>query len=257
VILDRFSLAGKVALVVGASRGIGRAIAEGLAEAGADLAVASRSTADLEEAAGRARALGRNALALTVDARDLEQLRGAVDRTVEGLGRLDILVYVAGMNRRMPVLEMSPEVYQEIMDVNLRGAYFASQAAAAVMVRQGGGKIIHIASLTSTFGLKHVSVYGASKGGVAQLTKALAVEWAEHNILVNAIAPGFIETALTGPVFADPRRRQWILDRTPLKRPGRPDDLVGTAVWLASPASDFVTGQVVYVDGGFTAGSQW
>jgi NAD(P)-dependent dehydrogenase (short-subunit alcohol dehydrogenase family) len=157
----------------------------------------------------------------------------------------------------MPIAQVTPEVYDTIMGTNLESLFFLSQAVLPHMLARGGGKVINIGSLTSSIGLMNVSVYGMTKSAVAQLTKTMAIEWAEHNIQVNCLCPGFIATELTAPLWADPQRSAWMLDRIPSKRPGTPSDLVGMAVYLASPASNYTTGQSIYVDGGFTAGSQW
>jgi NAD(P)-dependent dehydrogenase (short-subunit alcohol dehydrogenase family) len=252
--LDAFRLDGRVAVVTGASRGIGRALALALADAGADLALASRSAEGLEAVSAEVAARGGRALAVPTDVADVAQVRRLVERTVEAFGRLDVLVNNAGLNIRRPALEFTEQDWDAIHAVQLRGVFFACQAAGRVMVQQGYGKIINIASLTSVIGIKHVVPYAAAKGGVVQLTKALAVEWAPLGVRVNAIGPGYIETDLTQPLFQDPERSAWIHSRIPLGRRGYPADLMGAAVFLASPASDYVTGQVLYVDGGWLAG---
>ncbi len=253
-----FSLEGRVALVTGGSGDLGRALARGLLGVGATVALHGSSPATLEEAS---RELGAVAERLTLFPADLRQVEAAltlVERVVDRLGRLDVLVNCAGVNCRKPILAVTPEDYEEVMAVNLRAAYFVSQAAARQMIRQGGGKIIHIGSLASVLGLSEVSVYGASKAGLAQLTRAMAVEWAEHNIQVNCLVPGFFYTRLTAaPLWHDPRRRAWLLDRIPLKRPGEPDDLIGALLLLAGPASRYITGQTLVIDGGVLAGSAW
>jgi NAD(P)-dependent dehydrogenase (short-subunit alcohol dehydrogenase family) len=187
---------------------------------------------------------------------DLAQVRGLAEAVVARLGRVDVLVNCAGMNRRQPIDEVTPETYDEIMNANLRSAYFLSQAVVPHMAAQGGGKIVHIGSINVAVGLQSVSVYGLTKSALAQTTKVMAVEWAERNVQVNCLCPGFIETELTQPLWQSDRRR-WIIDRQPIKRPGQPDDLVGMCLYLASPASSFTTGQTFYVDGGFLAGSPW
>jgi len=180
-----------------------------------------------------------------------------VERAVAEYGRIDVLANVAGTNRRKPVLEVSEEDYEVILATNLKSAYFASQAVAPVMMRQGRGSIINIASLTSLLGINLNTVYSASKGGVAQITRSMAVEWAEHGIRVNAIAPGFIKTEMAAGIFNDPRKVAWVIERTPMRRPGLPEDVMGAAVFLASDASAFMTGQILFVDGGFSAGDPW
>jgi NAD(P)-dependent dehydrogenase (short-subunit alcohol dehydrogenase family) len=254
---DLFSLAGRVALVTGASGDIGAALAEGLAAAGAAVALSGRDDAQLAAVRERITADGGAAAVFPADLTDRRAAGVLVEAVAAQLGRLDVLVNCAGMNRRQPAADVTPENYDTIMDVNLRAAFFLCQAAQPHMAHAGGGKIINIGSLTVATGLADVSVYGMSKSALAQLTKTLAVEWAPHNIQVNCLSPGFIATELTEPLFANERRRTWIMDRLANKRPGRPADLVGMAVFLAAPASDYMTGQTVYVDGGFTAGSQW
>lgn len=254
MILDKMSLAGKVALVVGASHGLGRGIALALAEAGADLALAARSQGDLEETAGLARRIGRRALTLPADVRNLAQIRSTVERTLAQYGKIDILCNAAGVTRRKPILEVGEEEWDDVLDTNLKAVFFTSQMVARHMIPRRRGKIINIASLTSVIGIENIAVYGASKGGVAQLTKAMAVEWAKYRLNVNAIGPGYFRTKLTEAVFADPQRKAWIDGRIPFGHTGEPEDLAGAAVFLASEASDYITGQILFVDGGWTAG---
>lgn len=254
---DLFSLDGRVALVTGASGGIGAAIAAGLAAAGASVALNGRSVERLEQTQRTIAEAGGEAATFPADLGEEGALHALATAVAEQMGALDILVNCAGMNRRRPIREVTPAVYDEIMAANLRSAYFLSQAALPHMVARGGGKIVNIGSLTVAIGLVGVSVYGMTKSALAQLTKTMAVEWAEHNIQANCLSPGFIETELTAPLFGDPQRSTWILSRIPSRRPGQPADMVGTAVFLASSASNYVTGQTIFVDGGFTAGSQW
>ncbi len=246
------SLRGKVALVSGASRGLGRGIALALAQAGADLALASRSSAALEEVAAEVRDQGRQALPLPVDVSTVAGAQAMVARSVEAFGRLDVLVNAAGIQIRKPALEMTEEDWDRLLGLNLKSVFFACQAAGRVMLAQGKGKIINLASLTSVLAYPNATLYAASKGGVAQLTKALATEWARHGVNVNALAPGFFETELTSALFANP---DWIhyatTRRIPVGRTGVPEDLAGAAVFLASDASDYVNGHVLFVDGGW------
>lgn len=255
--MNLFSLENRVALVTGASGGIGAAIAEGLAAAGARVALHGRSEQKLASVRERIRANQGVAEAFSADLADLSSHAPLVEAVESQLGSINILVNCAGLNRRMPIDAVTPEVYDEIMAANLRGLYFLTKAVIPSLRVQGGGKIVHIGSLTSLIGLADVSVYGMSKSALAQLTKTMAIEYAPDNIQVNCLCPGFIKTELTVPVWDSPTRSQWILDRTPAKRPGLPEDLVGVAIMMASRASDFMTGQTVFVDGGFTAGSQW
>ena len=251
-----FSLEGRVALVTGASSGIGRELAVGLARAGAKVALSGRSVERLAKTEQLIAEAGGTAASFAADLGNLDGIPGLVAETVARFGGLDILVNCAGMNRRQPLTEVTPETYTEIMDANLRSAYFLTQAAHPHLAARGG-KVINIGSLTTDHGIGNLSVYGLTKSALGQLTRTLAVEWANQNIQVNCICPGWIETPLTKPLWADEHRRTWILDRVPAGRPGKPADLVGMAVYLAAPASDFTTGQTFYIDGGFTAGGQW
>ena len=252
-----FSLEGRVALVTGAGRGSGQGIAKGLAAHGARCVCAARTRPQLDETVAAIRAAGGDALAVELDMADLDAVRRGVEATLAQYGQLDILVNNAGMNIREPLQEVAEAHYDRIMDVNLKGLFFLSRMAAEDMIPRKQGKIINIGSLTTGIALHGVSVYTATKGAVGQLTKAQALELGPHNIQVNAICPGFILTPLTEKLWSDPTMRAWGEGRTPAGRLGNPEDLVGTAVFLASAASDFVTGQHIYVDGGFMAGEKW
>ena len=258
-VIDRlFSLHGKVALVTGASGGIGRALAVALGGAGAAVGVHGRDEADLEETRKQVETAGGRVAVLKADVADVAACRRLVHDAVRQLGRLDVLVNCAGINFRNPLADATEEEFEKIFAVNLRGLFFLCQAARPVMKAQGGGKIVNIGSLTTSWGLGGVGVYGMTKSAVGHLTRTLAVEWAADNIQVNCLAPGFIVTPLTEKaLWGDPHRRKWILDRTPARRPGKPEDLVGTLLLLSSPASDFLTGQIITVDGGFLAGGWW
>ena len=249
-----FDLTNRVALVTGGGRGIGRGIALALAHAGADVVLAARSRDQLDATAEEIEGLGRRALAIPTNVADLDELAALFDKTDQEFGRLDILVNNAGIGLRTPVLEVTPEEWDRVLNTNLRSLFFASQYGLRLMVRGGYGRVINTASLTSFLGFKPISVYGASKGGVAQLTKALAVEFAEQNITVNAIAPGYILTDLTQPRHDDPVWNTWILGRTPMNRWGLPEDLAGAVVFLASESAAFVSGHVLPIDGGWLAG---
>jgi NAD(P)-dependent dehydrogenase (short-subunit alcohol dehydrogenase family) len=253
-----FSLRGKVALVTGGSGDIGRALCRGLASAGADVAINDISPAGLAAAQAEVGRLGTRVETFLADISDAADCRRLAQEVVERLGRIDVLVNCAGINKRQPILEVAPEDYDRIMAVNLRGAYFVAQAVVPHMIRQGGGKVVNISSETAAFGLSDVSVYGAAKAGLAQLTKTMAVEWAEHNIQVNCLAPGFCLTRLTDvSLWGDERKRRWLVERIPVRRPGQPEELVGTLLLFASGASSYLSGQTLYVDGGFLAGSPW
>jgi NAD(P)-dependent dehydrogenase (short-subunit alcohol dehydrogenase family) len=254
---ELFSLEGRVALVTGASSGIGRELARGLALAGARVALSGRSEERLAETRQLIIDGGGQAEIFPAEVGNIEEIAPLVESVAQHYGQIDILLNGAGMNQRQPIAEVQPETYERIMDVNLRAPYVLSQAALPHLIARGGGKVIHIGSLTTGWGIGNISVYGLTKSAVGQMTKTMAVEWARHNVQVNCICPGWIETPLTKPLWADPQRRGWILDRVPAGRPGQPGDLVGLTVYLASRASDFTTGQAIYVDGGFMSGGQW
>jgi 2-deoxy-D-gluconate 3-dehydrogenase len=253
MILDLFKLDGKVALVTGAAQGLGQGMALGLAEAGADIASLDRvGCAGTCEAV---RALGRKYYESVVDLREasVEDLKAVVARIVNELGHVDILVNNAGTIRRTPAIDFSEADWDNVLQINLKAAFFLSQAAARIMMSQGGGKIINVASMLSFQGGITVPSYTAAKSGLAGITRALANEWAKHNINVNAIAPGYMATENTAALRADPTRSTSILDRIPAGRWGTPEDLKGVVVFLASPASDYMNGAIVPVDGGWLA----
>jgi len=251
--MSQFDLKGRVALVTGGNGGIGLGMARGLAEAGAAIAIAGRNQAKSEAAAADLAKLGVKTTVLTADVTDETQCRKMIDDTVAGLGRLDILVNNAGINIRKAPQELSMAEWKEVVDTNLTSAFACSQAVYAVMKQAGGGKIINIGSMLSIFGAGFAAAYGASKGGVVQLTKALASGWAKDNIQVNAVLPGWIDTDLTrGAREQIKGLNTMVLMRTPTGRWGQPADLAGVAVFLAAPASDFITGAAIPVDGGYS-----
>ena len=252
-----FDLSGKTALVCGASRGMGKAIALGLAQAGADVAVAARSRDTLEPVAAEIADMGVRGRAVIMDVSDLATIPPAVQQVEKDLGPIDILFNVAGTNVRGPIVEIAEEQFDQVMDVNIKGVYFLCKEVGKGMVERRRGKVINIASLTSAIGLANVTVYTCSKGALAQLTKGLAVEWGQDNIQVNAIAPGFILTDFNRKLWENKTLHDWVVNLTPAGRLGAPEDIVGMAIFLAAPASDFVSGQVMFVDGGFIAGSPW
>jgi len=252
-ILDRFKLTDRVALVTGASRGIGRGYAEALAEAGAHVVLAARSADELKELAHRLTRGERRALAVPTDVSRETDLDALVEATLQEFGRVDILVNNVGITARYPAEEFPAEEWDRVMNVDLRSIFLLCQKVARVMKGQGGGKIINTASLCCEIGVPLTAAYSAAKGGLKQLTKVLAVEWAKYGINVNAIGPGYIRTEMTEPLFRNPRRYQLVLERVAIPRWGTPEDLKGAVVFLASSASDYVTGQVLYVDGGWLA----
>jgi NAD(P)-dependent dehydrogenase (short-subunit alcohol dehydrogenase family) len=252
-----YSLDGRVALVTGAGGGIGRWLAAGLGAAGARVAVTDLDEPHLEDARAGLEAADVEAHSLVADLDDAAAPDQIVRGTIERLGRLDVLVNCAAVNRRMPILEMDEETWDWITRIDLKVPYFLSQAAARAMRETGGGAIVNISSLNFAYGLEHISVYGPAKAGLSQLTRVMALEWADDGIRANAIAPGYMDTPLAAPIWADPDRRRWILNRVPIKRPGRPDELVGLCLLLASDAGSFITGQTFIADGGFMAGGRW
>jgi 2-deoxy-D-gluconate 3-dehydrogenase len=246
-------LKGKVAVVLGASRNIGRALALGLADAGADVVAASRSVTDLESLAQEIRAMSRKARVQPVDVTKSDEIRKMADDAVAEFGRIDILVNNAGININKPALEMTEEEWDLVLDTNLKSYFLASQAVGRHMVKQRRGKIINISSTFGLVGFENRAAYASSKGGIGQLTKVLAIEWGPHNVNVNAIAPTATRTTINEQLFANEAWQKWMLDRLPLKRFCKPVDLVGATVFLASDASDMVTGITLPVDGGWTA----
>jgi 2-dehydro-3-deoxy-D-gluconate 5-dehydrogenase len=246
-----FDLSDRIAIVTGACRGLGQGMAVGLAEAGADLVLVDRQEAN--ETADMVRSLGRKALTLTADLSTIGVIPSIVQETIQTLGKVDILVNNAGIIRRTPAIDFSERDWDEVMAINAKTVFFFSQAVARDMMKRKYGKIINIASLLSFQGGIVVPSYAASKGAVAQVTKALANEWAQHGINVNAIAPGYMATDNTKALREDPARAKAILDRIPAGRWGTPKDLAGVAVFLASSASDYVNGHVLVADGGWLA----
>jgi NAD(P)-dependent dehydrogenase (short-subunit alcohol dehydrogenase family) len=249
---DSFSLKGKVALVTGGSRGIGKAIAVGLAKAGADVALASRKLPDLEEVAKEIKGVGRKSLAVAAHVGRLEEINNLVSKVKEGFGRIDILVNNAGTNPTMDqAIDIEERAWDSIMNLNLKGLFFLSQAVARVMREQGGGKIINIAS-TAGITPDILPVYSISKAGVIMATKVMAQQWAQYNIRVNCVAPGLTKTRFSEALWGNPDILQGAMLGTPLKRIGEPEEMVGAAIYFASDASSYVTGQVLAVDGGAT-----
>ena len=252
--MNPFDLTGRVAVVTGGNGGIGLGMARGLAKAGAAIVVAARNRDKAEAAVAALEAAGARSAFVALDVADPASCRALAQRSVERFGRLDILVNNAGMSIRKPPQDYEVAEWQRVLDTNLTGALVCCQAAYPLMKAQGGGKIVNIGSMMSIFGAAYAAAYSASKGGLVQLTKSLATAWAGDNIQVNAVLPGWIDTELTQAAREQvPGLNQRILDRTPAGRWGSPDDLAGVAVFLGGPASDFVTGAAIPVDGGYSA----
>ena len=253
-----FSLEGKVAIVTGAAGGIGRWLAAGLGAAGASVLATDLDAQGLDELEGALAGAGVRCATIVVDLGDEDAPERIVAAAVERLGGIHVLVNNAAVNRRMPILEMDRDSWDWITRIDLRLPYFLSQAAARQMIDQGGGgAIVSISSLNVLLALEQISVYGPAKAGLSQLTKVMALEWAEHGIRANAIAPGFMDTPLAAPIWADDDMRRWIFNRVPVERPGLPSELVGACLLLASDAGSFLTGQTLHVDGGASAGGRW
>ena len=250
---NSFDLSGKVAVVTGGAGGIGRALALGLADAGADVVVASRGLAKLEEIAKQARAKGRKSLAVSVDVTNPKSVEDMVEHTLKVFPRIDILVNGAGVAIRKPADSFPIDDWQRVMDVNTRGTWLCCQAVGRVMIKQHSGKIINVSSVRGRYGLPAgYAAYCPSKGAVDTLTRTLACEWAKHNVLVNAIAPTVVETELTKELLADVEYAKTMKARIPMGRWAMTDDIVGPTIFFASDASNFVTGQILYIDGGVT-----
>ena len=253
MILDKFNLKDKVAIVTGASSGLGKGMALALSEAGANLVIVSRRLHLLQEVAKLINKKDQKCFCLSADVSKKEQVEHTVEEAVKIFGKIDILVNTAGINRRNLVENFSEEDWNAVIDINLKGTFLFSQAVGKMMINQNKGKIINIASMTSIIGGENIPAYSASKGGVSQLTKAFAVAWAKYNINVNAIGPGWFKTPMTKSLYEDKDRNSQTLSRIPMKRWGEPVDLAGAVVFLASEASDYVTGATIYVDGGYLA----
>jgi len=253
-----FSLAGKVAIVTGAAGGIGRWLAAGLGAAGAALLATDLDAEGLDALAATLDEAGVACATLACDLADEDAAERIVAAARERFGAVHVLVNNAAVNRRLPILEVDAATWDWIVRVDVRLPYFLSQQAARAMIEQeSGGSIVSISSLNVGYALEHVSVYGLAKAGLGQLTRHMALEWAEHGIRANAIAPGFMDTPLAAPIWADADLRRWICNRVPLERPGLPRELVGACLLLASDAGSFLTGQTLFVDGGARAGGRW
>ena len=252
-----FSVGGQVVVVSGGSRGIGRAIAEGFASREATVVITGRDPATLAAAAAEMTTAGQTVKPVVCDVANADSIQSLVTDVIQDFGYVDTLINVAGVNRRIPAKDLTEDDYDFVMDINLKGTFLLSQRIGQHMLSRGQGSQINIASLNSDRPLKHVAPYAMSKAGMAHMTRALALEWGSRGVRVNALAPGFILTDLTQKLWSDPTMQQWGQVNTPQGRLGRPEDMVGTALFLAAPASSFMNGQILYVDGGFTAGWSW
>ncbi len=250
-----FDLSGKVAIVTGTSRGLGQYFGRALARAGADLVITSRDAATLAGFRSEIEKLGRRALPLPLDVCDHASIRQMVEAAYNAYGRIDILVNNAGCNVRRPALDVTWEDWNLVLDTNLRGTFFVAQAVARKMIPRRYGHIINIGSVTSVFGYAGLGPYCASRGGVKQLTMSLADDWGPHGITVNCLAPGWFKTAQNAVLYENREWVEYLVDRIPLKRPGQPGDLEGAIVFLASDASEYITGQTLLVDGGISTGA--
>ena len=250
---DGFGLRGKTALVTGSARGLGHAIARGLTEAGASVFINGTRADTCEAAAAQFRADGFEAFPLPFDVADGEAVRSQVAAALRQAGRLDIVVNNAGVNIRGPLVDYPEESWDRVLDIHLRGAFLVGREAAKGMIERRSGKVINICSLGSEITRPTVAAYAAAKGGLKMLTRAMAVEWGPHNVQANGIAPGYFATDMNKPLMADPEFSAWVIRRTPAGRWGEPRELVGAALFLASPLSDYVNGHMLAVDGGFLA----
>jgi NAD(P)-dependent dehydrogenase (short-subunit alcohol dehydrogenase family) len=252
LLLDLFDLSGKVAMVTGGSRGLGEVAATALAKAGADVAVCGRNTVDLHRVTSAIRSLGREAEPFVLDVTAKSTIHDGVERILDHFGKVDILVNNAGVNHRVPVLEFPEEAWDLVINTNLKGYFLVAQAVVPQMIESGYGKVINMSSILGTVALPNQVAYASSKGGVDQMTKVMALEWAKQGIRVNAIGPTYFETELVAQLRNDPERFKFINERTPMGRWGYPPELEGIVIFLAAPASDFITGQTIYIDGGWT-----
>jgi NAD(P)-dependent dehydrogenase (short-subunit alcohol dehydrogenase family) len=250
-----FDLTGQVAIVTGTSRGLGQYFATALAKAGADLVLTSRNRASLASFEKEIRALGRRAVSLELDVKNQESIERMAADAEAAFGQIHILVNNAGCNVRKPALDVTWDDWNHVVDTNLRGSFFVAQAVARRMIAKGYGRIVNIGSVTSVFGYAGLAPYGASRGGIRQLTMSLADDWGKHGVTVNCLAPGWFRTEQNKVLYEDQEWVEYLTDRIPVKRPGQPHDLDGAVVFLASEASRYVTGQTLLVDGGISTGA--
>jgi len=250
-----FDLSGKVAVVTGTSRGLGQYFGRALAQAGADLVITSRDKSRLADFQEEIEDLGRKALPVQLDVLNQRDIENMVAAAIAEYGKIDILVNNAGLNIRQPATEFTWDNWDTVLETNLKGAYFVAQAVGKEMIKRQYGRIINIGSCTCVFGMEGIGPYCASRGGMLQVSRSLAAEWGRHGITVNVLAPGWFKTAQNKVLYDNKPWVEYITDRIPLGRPGQPNDLDGTAIFLASDASAYVTGQILLVDGGFTTGA--
>jgi NAD(P)-dependent dehydrogenase (short-subunit alcohol dehydrogenase family) len=250
-----FDLTGRVAIVTGASRGLGQTFGRALARAGADLVITSRTLESLKTFQKEVEAMGRRAIALELDVRDEVSIRRMVGDAAKTFGHIDILVNNAGCNVRKKAVDVTWDDWNLVLETNLRGAFFVAQSVAKEMIPRGRGRIINIGSVTSVMGYAGLGPYGASRGGIRQLTMSLADDWGPHGITVNCLAPGWFKTDQNKIMYEDAEWVSYLVERIPLRRPGRPTDLEGPVVFLASDASEYITGQTLLVDGGISTGA--
>jgi NAD(P)-dependent dehydrogenase (short-subunit alcohol dehydrogenase family) len=250
-----FDLSGQVAIVTGTSRGLGQYFARALAGAGADLVLTSRTRGTLASFESEIKALGRRVISLELDVKNKDSIDRMVAEAEDAFGQLHILVNNAGCNVRKPALDVTWDDWNHVLDTNLRGSFFVAQAVARRMIAKGYGRIINIGSVTSVFGYAGLAPYGASRGGIRQLTMSLADDWGKHGVTVNCLAPGWFRTEQNKVLYEDQEWVEYLTDRIPVKRPGQPQDLDGAVVFLASEASRYVTGQTLLVDGGISTGA--
>ena len=252
---ELFDLSGRVAIVTGTSRGLGQHMARALARAGADLVLTSRQRDSLASFEAEVQSMGRRVISLELDVRNLESIQRMTASAEEAFGHIDILVNNAGCNVRKPALEVTWDDWNLILETNLRGSFFVAQAVARGMIERGYGRIINMGSVTSVAGYAGLGPYGASRGGSRQLTMSLADDWGRYGITVNCIAPGWFRTDQNKVMYEDAKWVEYLCDRIPLKRPGKPDDLDGAIVFLAAESSRYITGQTLLVDGGISTGA--
>ena len=253
--VELFDLSEKVAIVTGASRGLGQYFARALAKSGADLVITSRDLSRLTEFKQEIESLGRKALPVQLDVLSQSDIENMVHKTINEYGKIDILVNNAGLNIRRPSTDVSQEDWDTVLNTNLKGSFFCAQAAAKEMIKRKHGRIINVGSCTCVFGMEGIAPYTASRGAILSMTRSLAAEWGKFGITVNVLAPGWFKTAQNAVLYENKEWVDYITERIPLNRPGQPHDLDGTVIFLASDASEYITGQIILVDGGFTTGA--